>query len=101
MAAPKGIIAINRVANRSKDNNFNLFTRLGLNSLITTGRVISIVLDDTHPRFEELGEWNGLGTIEYDIIDSPTPPNQLYPTAKPLDASYKTFPVKLSKFCEL
>jgi hypothetical protein len=93
MAAPKGIIAINRVANRSKDNNFNLFTRLGLNSLITTGRVISIVLDDTHPRFEELGEWNGLGTIEYDIIDSPTPPNQLYPTAKPLEASYKTFPL--------
>ena len=31
--------------------------------LITAVRVKSIVLNDKHPRFKELGEWNGLGTI--------------------------------------
>ena len=34
------------------------------------GRVVSIVLDEAHPRFKELGEWNGLGTIEYILVAS-------------------------------
>jgi len=57
------------------------------------GRVVSIVLDETHPRFKELGEWNGLGTIEYTLVDQPVPVNQLYPTAKPYDPSIRSFPL--------
>jgi len=57
------------------------------------GRVVSIVLDETHPRFKELGEWNGLGTIEYTLVDQPVPINQLYPTAKPYDPSIRSFPL--------
>jgi hypothetical protein len=93
MASSKGLIAINNVANSSKQNSFGTFTNMGLNSLIVTGRIISIVLDESHPRFKEFGEWNGLGTIEFDLVDSPTPPNQLYPVAKPLDPSVKSFPL--------
>jgi hypothetical protein len=93
MASSRGLIAINNVANNSKQNSFSTFTNLGLNSLIIAGRVISIVLDETHPRFGEFGEWNGLGTIEFDLVDSPTPANQLYPTARPLDSSVKSFPL--------
>lgn len=93
MAGSRGIVAINNIANNSKNNNFNTFTSLGLNSLLTSGRIISIVLDETHPRFKELGEWNGLGTIEYDIVQAPTPPNQLYPVAKPLDPTFKSLPL--------
>jgi len=93
MASSRGLIAINKVANNSKQNSFGTFTNLGLNSLIVTGRVISIILDETHPRFKEFGEWNGLGTIEFDLVDSPTPPNQLYPTARPVDPSIKSFPL--------
>jgi len=93
MASSRGLIAINNVANSSKQNSFGTFTNLGLNSLIIAGRVISIVLDETHPRFQEFGEWNGLGTIEFDLVDSPTPPNQLYPTARPLDPSVKSLPL--------
>jgi hypothetical protein len=93
MASSRGLIAINNVANSSKENSFNTFTNLGLNSLIVAGRIISIVLDETHPRFKEFGEWNGLGTIEFDLINSPTPPNQLYPTARPIDPSIKNFPL--------
>jgi hypothetical protein len=93
MASSRGLIAINNVANNSKQNSFSTFTNLGLNSLIIAGRVISIVLDETHPRFKEFGEWNGLGTIEFDLVAAPTPPNQLYPVAKPLDPSVKSFPL--------
>ena len=57
------------------------------------GRIISIVLDETHPRFKELGEWNGLGTIEYTLVDQPVPINQSYPTAKPYDPSVRNFPL--------
>jgi hypothetical protein len=93
MASSRGLIAINNVANNSKNNSFNTFTNMGLNSLIIAGRVISIVLDETHPRFKELGEWNGLGTIEFDLVGSPTPPNQLYSIARPVEASAKSFPL--------
>jgi hypothetical protein len=57
------------------------------------GRIVSIVLDETHPRFKELGEWNGLGTIEYTLVDQPVPINQSYPTAKPYDPSVRNFPL--------
>lgn len=93
MASSRGLIAINNVANSSKQNSFGTFTNMGLNSLIITGRVISIVLDETHPRFKEFGEWNGLGTIEFDLVTNPTPSNQLYPVARPLDPSVKSFPL--------
>ena len=93
MASSRGLIAINNVANSSKQNSFGTFTNLGLNSLIIAARVINIVLDETNPKFKEFGEWNGLGTIEFDLVDSPTPPNQLYPTARPLDPSVKSFPL--------
>lgn len=93
MASSRGLIAIDNISNSAKNNSFGTFTSMGLNSLIIAGRVISIVLDETHPRFKEFGEWNGLGTIEFDLINSPTPKNQLYPTAKPVDPSVKSFPL--------
>jgi hypothetical protein len=93
MASSRGLIAINNVANSSRDNSFGTFTNMGLNSLIISGRIVSIILDETHPRFKELGEWNGLGTIEFDLVDAPTPPNQLYPIARPIDPSIKSFPL--------
>jgi hypothetical protein len=57
------------------------------------GRVVSIVLDEAHPRFKELGEWNGLGTIEYTLVDQPISPSQVYPIAKPYDPSIRNFPL--------
>jgi hypothetical protein len=89
----RGVIAVNNIFNSSKNNNFNTFTNLGLNRLIISARVISIVLDESHPRFVELGAWNGLGTIEFDLVSSPTPPNQLYSIARPLDPTFKSLPL--------
>jgi hypothetical protein len=55
-------------------------------------RVMSIVLDETHPRFEELGGWNGLGTIEYEPVQTPFSGNAR-PTAKPLLGNNKILPL--------
>jgi len=89
----RGLIGINSRVNSSRENNFALLTGLNLKSLIAVGRVKSIVLNELHPRFEELGEWNGLGTIEYDNVQNPSSPQEKYLTAKPLDSSLKNFPL--------
>ena len=41
----------------------NLFN-YSLNNKITPNRVKSIILDQSHEKFEDLGGWNALGTIE-------------------------------------
>ena len=69
----------------------------------TSARVISIILDDTHPLFNDFGQWDSIGTIFYDSIESPTPYLPIkdpqseslsyYPTAKPLFPQYKALPL--------
>jgi hypothetical protein len=39
---------------------------------ITPVRVLDIILDNTHPRFVEYGEWNSIGTIFYEDTQFPT-----------------------------
>jgi len=73
-------------------NLFSTLTNLSLLGLITTARVKSIILDGYHPRFKELGEWNALGTIEYDSVENPSSNSNLYPIAKPL-ANNKKYPL--------
>jgi hypothetical protein len=57
------------------------------------GRVKSIILDETHPRYEELGGWNALGIIEFETVSTPTITTQILPTAKPLDSTFKSLPL--------
>jgi hypothetical protein len=59
---------------------------------LTSVRVMSIVLDETHPRFEELGGWNALGTIEYESVAKPFSGNAR-PIAKPLLGNIKNLPL--------
>jgi hypothetical protein len=87
--AKYGISAINK---NNNDNNSGTLGKLlfdQANSLRAV-RVTSIVLDENHPRFKELGEWNGLGTIEYQDVITPKVTTS---TAKPLLGNNKTFPL--------
>ena len=59
-----------------------------------SGRVISVVLDSSHPRFEELGGWSALGAIEYNPTSTPIYKNNSYPVAFPLNTNIKHFPLK-------
>ena len=60
---------------------------------LTSGRIKSILLDETHPRFDELGGWNVLGTIEFETVSVPNSGTQQLPTAKPLDPTFRSFPL--------
>jgi hypothetical protein len=61
-------------------------------SKILPVRIESIVLDESHPRFKELGEWNSLGAIEYTVIDNPNKLSIL-PVAYPINSNIKNYPL--------
>jgi hypothetical protein len=67
MGAEYGFSALNNSLNSQNSNNFNLFNALKLNELNVPARVLDIVLDESHPRFKELG----IGGIEYELVTSP------------------------------
>jgi hypothetical protein len=70
------------------------------NGQITPVRVLSIILDNTHPKFKDYGEWNSIGTIFYESVDYPmsalgdTPPASPYGApAIPISPNIKHYPL--------
>ena len=59
---------------------------------IVSVRVKDIILDDTHPQFKEYGEWNGVGTIFFDLVDFPFG-EEVVNTARPLFSNNKFYPL--------
>ena len=86
-----GFDALNQLLNNT-NNEFSVSQAISQLNLIRAVRVLSIVLDKNHPRFTELGEWNGLGIIEYEDVINPLPSPSL-PTARPLLGNSKTLPL--------
>jgi hypothetical protein len=80
-----GFSSVNQLFNLPKTYKGNIPSILAV-------RVKSIVLNETHPRFEELGSWNALGVIEYESVVNPEP-NLPLPTAQPLMGNQKIFPL--------
>lgn len=87
-----GFSGLNKNLNSNKNNNFNTDTALNTANLITAVRVVSIVLNENHPRFEELGGWNSLGIIEYELVTNPKTTYPL-PIAFPLNSNIKNYPL--------
>ena len=89
-----GFNALNKNINSNLNNGFalNQLSLLAAQSKITPVRVKSIVLDSAHPRFKELGEWDALGTIEYQDVVNPLE-SDVYPVARPLLGNNKAFPL--------
>jgi hypothetical protein len=76
------------------NKNFTSNIATALNNLIIAVRVKSIILDNSHPRFQEVGGWNGIGTIEYDLVSTPNLfPNNIWPLAKPVSSNTKALPL--------
>ena len=90
--AQYGFSALNQQLNANANNGFNVANAINQANLIRAVRVLSIVLDETHPRFKELGEWNGLGIIEYEDVINPLPSPSL-PIARPLTGNFKNLPL--------
>jgi hypothetical protein len=88
--AKYGISAINQINNNNSRNGILGKLLFNQANSFRAVRVTSIVLDENHPRFIELGEWNGLGTIEYEDVLIPKVTTN---TAKPLLGNNKNFPL--------
>ena len=89
-----GSSAFSYLVNNNKFTNNNFISGLASSQAgsITAVRVKSIVLDEFHPRFKDLGEWDALGTIEYEDVVNPVNVSPL-PTAQPLLGNSKAFPL--------
>ena len=93
MANKFGFAGLNSNLNPT-DTTSNLGAQINeLLSMHVSGRVKDIILDDTHPDFEEYGEWNGVGTIKFELIDFQTDDRSGNPTAKPFFPQFKTYPL--------
>lgn len=90
--AQYGFSALNQQLNANANNGFAVSNSQIQANSIRAVRVLSIILDETHPRFKELGEWNGLGIIEYEDVINPLPSPSL-PIARPLTGNFKNLPL--------
>jgi hypothetical protein len=84
-------------------------TTYGLNSFVTTQinqqsgiinqpqfvpvRVKSIILNEEHPKFKDLGEWNSLGAIEFEYVSNPSGQSNTLSVAYPLYPNTKNYPL--------
>lgn len=72
----------------------NLVTSIEeLNLKVIPARVTDIVLDETHPKFIEYGRWNGVGTINFEQVNTPEAKDVTKPIAKPFFPQFKSFPL--------
>jgi hypothetical protein len=63
-----------------------------LKGQMVAARVTDIVLDENHPRFPDVGEWNGIGAIYYQFVNqSGTTTETSF--ALPYDSQLKTYPL--------
>lgn len=94
-----GFGALNDNQNTGNTGTSKTLDALKLASLNSTGRVLSVILDDTHPKYKELGGEKAIGAVE--IIDlsggtadySTTADNQNYRVAYPLQPGIKNYPL--------
>jgi hypothetical protein len=94
-----GFGALNDNYNTGASGTSKTLDALKLASLNSTGRVLSVVLDDTHPKYQELGGPKAIGAVE--IIDlsggtgdySTVSENQNYRVAYPLQPGIKNYPL--------
>jgi len=80
----------------SNSSNFISDLNDKINNIIFVGRVTNIILDDSNPLFSQLGEWNSIGFINYEIINSSTSnfnSNISSNIAKPIDTNIKKYPL--------
>ena len=58
---------------------------------IINARVVDIILDETHPKWDKFGGWNGIGTIEFVLLENKN--QQDTTSAIPLFPQLKNFPL--------
>jgi hypothetical protein len=99
-------MAINRINNTGQNKNIQpdqvaISTNIrndisALSNTIITARVTDIVLNENHPYFKKVGEYNGIGAIFYEFVNQSgtnTDNNNNSNFALPYDPQLKTYPL--------
>lgn len=68
---------------------FNEFT-----SKFVKARVVDIIYDENSPNFNNQGQWNALGTIEYQLVNFQGPAKKSRGFAKPMYGNIVQYPLK-------
>jgi hypothetical protein len=72
-----------------KDNLQSLIAQT--NTSFLRARVLDIVLNNNHPKFKDVGEWNGIGVIYLELLDGKTTTKNIY--AYPIFPQIKMYPL--------
>jgi hypothetical protein len=72
-------------------NTNNSFLPSSNEGQIINARVVDIILDETHPKWDKFGGWNGIGTIEFVLLENKN--QQDTTSAIPLFPQLKNFPL--------
>lgn len=62
-----------------------------INFKLVAARVTDIILDENHPKFNLVGQWNGIGAIYYEFVNQSGTGTENY--ALPYDSQLKTYPL--------
>tara|TARA_B100001778_G_scaffold334453_1_gene345861 strand:+ start:4513 stop:5862 length:1350 start_codon:yes stop_codon:yes gene_type:complete len=93
MAIKRGFAGLNEINNRV-DTTSNFSNSINeLADKVIFARVTDIILDNKHPKFIQYGQWNGLGTIEFEFVNKLQGNFSQTATALPLLPSIKNYPL--------
>lgn len=95
MKSKYGFAGVNSNLNSGRNNQSAVQQQIkALSSNLVFARVVDIILDDQHPRFNDLGQWSSIGTIFFQQIEGGPnlEPDELN-SASPLIPNIKSYPV--------
>lgn len=92
MATNYGFTGLNNNLTNGNDNNAILSSLEAINSKVISGRVTNIIISDTSTNFENYGQWNGIGTVEFESVNEPNASGTIS-VASPLFPHLTNYPV--------
>tara|TARA_Y100000361_G_scaffold51198_1_gene44709 strand:- start:13359 stop:14669 length:1311 start_codon:yes stop_codon:yes gene_type:complete len=93
----QGLAYLNRSANESSNDSLTSEALRGLQQQFQAGRVVDVSLNTNSKLFKTAGSWAGIGTIQFQLIEDPSPTNNLNKSvtnyAKPLFPQFQNYPL--------
>ena len=94
MANQYGFTSVNQQVTSGGNTQQELLSKINeVNEKLIYARVTDIILDETHPNFDEYGQWASIGSIFFEPTEGGSFNYQRNPQAFPLFPNQKNYPV--------